>query len=403
MSSVLCFREFVNERLTAAAEEILVVFEKTVVVYEEELSRQRRLLDIVLRPEIKLNKKDISQLPVCNEAAPLDHQKLCNQERNTGLVQNDTGALQIINDQNAFCQEGEQFVLKPQGDLFQFGATCEGSEQRNHQTLHLETEIAAEKQPLNNISDMAIRPQSDREAAGVSDPNGDYYNSHSSHRNKSQSHERGNEESASTHQEPGNKYFKCQYCAEEFYDFMKLKIHTRSHTGEKPFKCDTCGKGFNQKSLMTKHMTTHTGLTPFICGLCGQEFSCQSNLVTHMKTHNVEKPHTCVTCGKGFSRSADLKRHIRTHTGEKPYSCIHCGKEFPYHSSLTNHVRVHTGERPYKCMWCGKRFAVSTTLKIHTRVHTGEKPYECNICGRNFAHNTGLRLHRKIHTSWAST
>ena len=57
MASVQCFREFLNERLTAAAEEILGVFEKTVVVYEEEIHRQRKLLDIVLKPEIKLHKK----------------------------------------------------------------------------------------------------------------------------------------------------------------------------------------------------------------------------------------------------------------------------------------------------------------------------------------------------------
>lgn len=57
MATVQCFRKFVNERLTAAAEEILGVFEKTVVVYEEEIHRQRKLLDIVLNPEIKLHKK----------------------------------------------------------------------------------------------------------------------------------------------------------------------------------------------------------------------------------------------------------------------------------------------------------------------------------------------------------
>uniref|UniRef100_UPI003AADB795 uncharacterized protein n=1 Tax=Centroberyx gerrardi TaxID=166262 RepID=UPI003AADB795 len=49
-------RTFVNERLTAAAEEILGVFEKTIEVYEEEIDRQRRLLEIVLKPEIKLHR-----------------------------------------------------------------------------------------------------------------------------------------------------------------------------------------------------------------------------------------------------------------------------------------------------------------------------------------------------------
>ena len=56
MSSVECLREFVTERLTAAAEEIFRVVEKTIVEYEEEIARQRRLLDGVWRPEIRLHR-----------------------------------------------------------------------------------------------------------------------------------------------------------------------------------------------------------------------------------------------------------------------------------------------------------------------------------------------------------
>ena len=56
MSSVEFLRDLINERLTSAAEEIFQVFQKTVVEYEEEISRQRRLLDIVLKPEIKLHR-----------------------------------------------------------------------------------------------------------------------------------------------------------------------------------------------------------------------------------------------------------------------------------------------------------------------------------------------------------
>ena len=56
MSSVECLRDLINERLTAAAEEIFRVFHKTIVEYEEEINRQRRLLDIVLKPEIQLHR-----------------------------------------------------------------------------------------------------------------------------------------------------------------------------------------------------------------------------------------------------------------------------------------------------------------------------------------------------------
>lgn len=56
MSSVQYLREFVIERLNAAAEEIFGVFETTILEYEEEIDRQRRLLDIVWKPEIKLHR-----------------------------------------------------------------------------------------------------------------------------------------------------------------------------------------------------------------------------------------------------------------------------------------------------------------------------------------------------------
>lgn len=53
MSSVEYLREFINRRLSAAAEEIFGVFQKAIVEYEEEINRQRRLLDIVCKSENK--------------------------------------------------------------------------------------------------------------------------------------------------------------------------------------------------------------------------------------------------------------------------------------------------------------------------------------------------------------
>ena len=61
MSSAECLRQFVSERLTSAAEEIFRVFIQTVVEYEEEIDRQRRLLDAVLKPEVKLQR-----ISMCN-------------------------------------------------------------------------------------------------------------------------------------------------------------------------------------------------------------------------------------------------------------------------------------------------------------------------------------------------
>lgn len=56
MSSFDYLKVFVNDRLAAAAEEIFGVFKKTMEEYEEELDRQRKLLEHFWKPEIKLNR-----------------------------------------------------------------------------------------------------------------------------------------------------------------------------------------------------------------------------------------------------------------------------------------------------------------------------------------------------------
>ncbi|XP_029289017.1 uncharacterized protein LOC115009274 isoform X3 [Cottoperca gobio] len=67
MSKVEMLRLLVNERLTAAAEEIFGLFERTIAEYEEELSRSkeeterhRKLLDAVLKPEVRLHRAVLS-------------------------------------------------------------------------------------------------------------------------------------------------------------------------------------------------------------------------------------------------------------------------------------------------------------------------------------------------------
>ncbi|XP_071402939.1 uncharacterized protein, partial [Centroberyx affinis] len=75
MSKAEILRGIVTERLAAAAQEILAVVERTVAGYEEEVSgfkqeidRQRRQLDVLLQPRVKLEREDYLGLPaVCEE------------------------------------------------------------------------------------------------------------------------------------------------------------------------------------------------------------------------------------------------------------------------------------------------------------------------------------------------
>ncbi|KAI3369707.1 hypothetical protein L3Q82_024555 [Scortum barcoo] len=121
-----CLREFVKERLSAAAEEIFTVFKQTIVEYEEEIDRQRRLLDIVWKPEIKLHRIELQH--VCNKEEGLTEEQLFIQERNSSLDQEDPDPPQIKEEQEEIStgQQGEQLELKQETDTFESTPADEG-------------------------------------------------------------------------------------------------------------------------------------------------------------------------------------------------------------------------------------------------------------------------------------
>ncbi|KAF1389442.1 hypothetical protein PFLUV_G00073470 [Perca fluviatilis] len=109
MASVDYLREFVNERLTAAAEEIFGVFKKTIVEYEEEIGRQRRLLDVVRKPEIKLQIIELPQQHISKEEEEVPaEQQLCIQERSSSLNQEEPEPPQIKEEQEELCTSQEE-------------------------------------------------------------------------------------------------------------------------------------------------------------------------------------------------------------------------------------------------------------------------------------------------------
>ena len=56
MSTIQSLRQFIHERLHTAAEDIFGCFEATVAKYEDEIGRHRRLLDVTLKPVVKLQR-----------------------------------------------------------------------------------------------------------------------------------------------------------------------------------------------------------------------------------------------------------------------------------------------------------------------------------------------------------
>ncbi|XP_036953016.1 gastrula zinc finger protein XlCGF42.1-like [Acanthopagrus latus] len=291
-SSGHCLKKFVNERLTAAAEEIFGMFEKTLLVYKEEILRHRRLLD-GLTPDTKLRSTALPQPSVCKEEVFLDLQQ-CDSEKSVGPDQEDSKPPLIKVEVEEVCtdedeQETEVYKLRPGLD---------GSDHSENLTLHLDqSRSAPEGEPQTSTSTPDEGMQSD-----------------------SESKER--KSSVDTDPERDNDQ------------------HAR--TGGAQCVCTICGKSFKIRKYLQIHRKIHTGVKPHSCKYCGREFVCGSSLKRHLRVHTGEKPYECRLCGKRFRVSTTLRVHYRIHTGEKPFKCETCEREFTTSSNLKQHMALHS-------------------------------------------------------------
>ena len=82
MSKLDTLRVLVNERLTAAAEEIFALFERTIAEYEEEVSeenqRKLRLFEAALNPGVQLHRAGSLQVssPGLNQGETTENEEI---------------------------------------------------------------------------------------------------------------------------------------------------------------------------------------------------------------------------------------------------------------------------------------------------------------------------------------
>ncbi|KAM9365984.1 uncharacterized protein KZ484_012106 [Pholidichthys leucotaenia] len=140
MSSVQPLREFIREKLAAAAEDIFTEFQKTIIKYEEEIEHHRKLLHITRIPKIKLHRIDFAQLPDCKEEVDLFDQQPWN------LDQKKPDPPQEKEEQEELftSQEGERLVLKLEVDAFRVTPVCEA--ELNHEQPHTHNSVVTEVQ-----------------------------------------------------------------------------------------------------------------------------------------------------------------------------------------------------------------------------------------------------------------
>ncbi|XP_061568642.1 zinc finger protein ZFP2-like [Cololabis saira] len=341
MSKVNHLREFVGQRLTAAAVEIFSVFEKTILEYEEELDRQRRLVDLAWKPETRI---DLPEGNVCKveEDGVFSDQHLDNLERSCSPDQEEPGNPQTTEpEEDSSVQEMKQEDVEVDVSLVNLADVDNGEPGPNCDQLLLHTSPESQNEDEEGTEGLSSDSSKTADLESM--------RRHSDHEDT----------------------------AVPSVSNCKSKL-TSTHTGKEAFTCSICSKEFSKKGILVEHMKVHTGERPYLCNTCGKAFTKSSSLKRHINTHTGEKPYVCKTCGKSYTQRSNLVIHSRTHTGEKPYLCNTCGKTFTKSSHLKRHIITHAGEKPYACKTCGKRYMQRSTLLIHSRTHTGEKPYLCN-------------------------
>ncbi|XP_041642745.1 zinc finger protein 37-like [Cheilinus undulatus] len=197
MTSVQSIRQFVCDRLTVAAQEILGVFEEKAETYEAEIARQRRLLESVLSPQIKLCRTELTQIIVHKE-----------EEVHLSLQQNPdnvtTSSLEPSHPQQ-IKEELEEACVTPQKQQLaqkkdnHAPPACEERLQRE-QSKPLDPDQSATHKDLQpSVSNKYISSESVRESSAVSAPISDHQLLfHNSHEAGGQDQNNSNAESATT-------------------------------------------------------------------------------------------------------------------------------------------------------------------------------------------------------------
>ncbi|XP_069580894.1 zinc finger protein 852-like [Brachyistius frenatus] len=297
MSKLEMLRLLINQRLTAAAEEIFGVFGRTIAEYEEEISRsrleidrQRRLLELRRTPRIclQVDGAAVSEQPEWSAGLELDEEQLPHikeEEEEEEEEEEDLWSDPLqTSDQNDVCFSLFQSGIERKDDgppklQNRDPEDPEDPEEPQHPNDPKEPKEPDPRQ--GTASDLRACLNLDEDEPEASDP------------------------------AAGNGRL----------DGVKLEAPLSEVVDS--YICTICGRAFAQRGHWAKHVQVHR------------------------KYHGkVDKSYTCDICGKRLTRFDGYQKHLRIHTGEKPYSCDECGRRFSDNSNYKRHVRMHAAQKP---------------------------------------------------------